>query len=90
MNYEEELKKGCGKEITIAGKSYCGKPIFGKIHYCLECKAELKGYQKAKEDFLKIIDEFFKGKKDVDVIDIKELKNKLESKIELKGGKAKK
>jgi len=70
---EEELKKGCGKDSGF-GKIPCGtivnivpknSPLENKraikvIKLCSECKAKLEGYQKAKEDNLKIIDEFEK------------------------------
>ena len=43
LNHEEELKKGCGKEVTRGAYSFtCGEfSRAGKTQLCPECKAIL-------------------------------------------------
>ena len=97
---EEELKKGCGKKMNYGDNVIikCGEYVMSwdRIKYCSECKAKLEGYQKAKEDNLKMINEFVEKLKEEirkrtyykypeiidDCIDklLIELKNKLEGK----------
>ena len=48
MTTEEELKKGCGKNL---GHWNCGEVSLGSILYlCLECQAELKGIQEGRAE----------------------------------------
>lgn len=63
---EENLLKGCGKDLTLSNNVFCGEynSEEGVSYYCVKCRAKLKQHRETKkamnEKFEKLIEECVK------------------------------